>query len=145
MTAQEKVTALRAQDLTKYVEKYVAILRDQLWLGEWVLEISVVDHPGGNPHSDANCDPFDGQKRAKMEFATRIVDDPAELKRTVAHELLHLFHRDQTDVIRLTMQRALGSDAFEILWESFRQQTELMVDNLTTALVPLLANPEPRR
>ncbi len=147
MSTREQVTAsngsLNNPDL-EFVNDHVLRLRDAMWLGEWAITVQVVENPGGEHNNLASVMPVEGQYRASIEISPNAADDPVELHRTLIHELLHLAHRNQTDVIRLTMSDALGRDAYQILWETFRQQTELMVENLATVLVPLLPSPPSR-
>jgi hypothetical protein len=132
------------QAIGDYVNDHVLRLRDAMWLGEWTITVIVNDRPGGDPSNLAHVDPIQGQYRATIEVSTQAAEDPDELHRTLIHELLHLAHRNQTEVIRLSLIKPLGAGEYDIMWEAFRQQTELMVENLCTMLVPLLPMPDSR-
>lgn len=118
------------------IGEYISHLAGDLGLGDW--KLMLVHAPC---ESDANgyVEPTDHRKRARISLGSDFADlDLDEKRHTLLHELLHLRHRDATDVIRLGLVGQLGNAAFQVLWECFRQQTELWTDGMADVILPML-------
>ena len=128
------------------IERWVLTSTDRLGLDHW--QIRVVAHDGdipGHDDADGRVEPVDGRWVATIHLAGHIWDDPTDARVTLAHELLHLAHRDATDVIRLTLPPLLADSTYTAVWETFRQAVELGVDRLAREVAALLELPPPRR
>jgi hypothetical protein len=125
-------------------------VRDRLGLRDWEVILSH-ETTADNDDCDAlaSIHPTDGRRRAVLRLDRDFREfPPVEQRNALVHELTHLHHRDATDIIRLTLPVALGGVAYNILWENFRQQVELMVDNIAIPIAemfPVPSWPEPKR
>ena len=129
--------------LQKKVARYVWLLRDEMWLTRWAIDILITEYPGEDSDNLASISPTNAQYRAELEVATRAAETGGEkLRQTVVHELLHLWHRDSSDVFRLALPKELSHSAYKLLWESYRQTVELMVDGMAYAWAEKLPLPD---
>ena len=121
---------------------YIADLQSRMWLTHWRVllqhdqhERSLSDEDGAN----AVTEPLTGRHVAQIWFREGWYEDETESQRdktiTCVHELLHLHHRDQTDLIRTSLHEtgALGQQTYDLLWAAFIDATERMVDLVATA------------
>ena len=137
------VTQAEKGRLQKKVARYVWKLRSEMWLDRWSIDILVTEYPGEDSGNKASIQPVNAQYRAELEVATGVAEAGGEdLRHTVVHELLHLWHRDSSDVFRLALPKALGDSAYTLLWESYRQTVELMVDGMARAWAETLPLPD---
>lgn len=129
--------------LQKKVARYVWKLRGEMWLGIWSIDVLLEDYPGENSDSLATISPTNAQHRAELEIKPSVAEDGGErLRQTIVHELIHLYHRDASDVLRLSLPKELSTSAYTLLWEAFRQATELMVDDMARAWAEHLSLPD---
>lgn len=129
--------------LRKKVVAYALKLRDEMWVGRWELTIRIVDHPGDDDTADAMVLPTEGRHCAVLEVSWDAAYEGGErLRHTLTHEFIHLYHRNQTDLVRLALPRELGQSAYNVFYEGFRQATEVMVDDLAFLFAKWLPLPE---
>ena len=137
------ITQAEKGRLQKKVARYVWQLRSEMWLNRWSIDILITEYPGESESSLASISPTNHQHRAELEVATRAAETGGErLRHTIVHELLHLYGRDTNDVIRLGLRKELSASAYNILWESYRQAMELMVDDMAEAWAETLPLPD---
>ncbi len=137
------VTQAEKGRLQKKVARYVWKLRSEMWLSRWKVDVLVTEYPGETESNLAWISPTNHQHRAELEVATRVAEEGGErLRQTIVHELLHLYGRDSNDVIRLGLLKELSTSAYNILWESYRQAMELMVDDMAVAWAETLPLPD---
>lgn len=137
------VTQAEKGRLQKKVARYVWQLRTEMWLGVWDIDILITEYPGESESNLASISPTNVQHRADLEISTGVAESGGEkLRRTVVHELLHLFTRDTNDVIRLGLPKELSVSAYNILWESYRQAHELCIDDMARAWAEFLPLPD---
>lgn len=132
------------------LKEYISWLRNQLGLRDWeIIMVYEIPDEEGDCNAIASIHPTDGRRRATLRLARDFRELDAEQQRNaLIHELIHLHHRDATDIIRLTLPEALGGVAHHVLWENFRQQIELMVDNISVAVAdryPVISWPKPKK
>lgn len=106
------------------------------WMIKWKLE------PPEDPEAWASIQAVEGRKVAWVNLSNDFPDQPSDIiHATLIHELLHLVHRDQTDVIEHGAPKSgMAPAAYDVMYELFRLQTELMVDHLTdrfSELIPI--------
>lgn len=79
-----------------------------------------------------------------MRFAKDwLTSDPEDMRNDIVHELIHVVHRDQTDLMRKAAAQAIEEQAaYDVLWEGFRLATEVMVDHLATIIAPSMPLPD---
>ena len=129
--------------LQKKVAAYIWKLRDEMWLGLWRIDVILEDYPGESSGNLASISPTTAQHRAELEIRPGVAQDGGEvLRHTVVHELIHLWHRDSTDVLRLALPKELSQSAYTLLWEAYRQSLELMVDDMAHAWAETLPLPD---
>ena len=121
------------------VQLYLWDLRDALGLRHWDVFLS---SKAAEPGVHASVLPTEGrwvaEVRVEKNFWTALDDDT---KRAVlTHELLHLMHRDLTEVSRKSLLASgyLPRRVYSMHWEQLRLQAELMVDHLTTVIAPTM-------
>ena len=137
------ITQAEKGRLQKKLARYVWKLRDEMWLTRWAINILITEYPGENESNQATIAPTNARYRAELEVATGVAEVGGEdLRHTIVHELLHLWHRDSSDVFRLALPKELSSSAFILLWESYRQADELMVDQMAYAWAEHLSLPD---
>ncbi len=129
--------------LQKKVAKYAWQVRDEMWLGLWSVNVLLTEYPGAGEDALASIIPTSGQHKAELEIRISTANQGGEvLRRTVVHEMLHLYHRDSSDIFRLGLKEELGGSAYRMLWEAYRQQIELMVDDIAHAWESALPLPD---
>ena len=105
----------------------------------WELRVKIEEDPGGDEGADAHVDPTSGRYHAAISISEDAVKEGGDRLRYVAvHELVHLYHQESSDVIRKGLVPALSSQTYEVIWEMFSHQTELMVDRLATLIAPFM-------
>lgn len=120
----------------KILERYCRKVLKALDLSYWKVFVS-----SDLPPEDAllMIVPTDGRRIAGLCVSERWWEQNAELKRTdITHEMLHLAHHDQEEVIR-TWRNGTADVApyvLDFLWERFNIETERMVDSLSYVLAP---------
>ena len=111
------ITQAEKGRLQKKLARYVWLLRDEMWLTRWAINILITEYPGENESNQATIAPTNARYRAELEVATGVAEVGGEdLRHTIVHELLHLWHRDSSDVFRLALPKELSSSAFILLW-----------------------------
>ncbi len=137
------VTQAEKGRLQKKLAQYVWKLRSEMWLNRWIVDVLITEYPGEDSDARASIQPVGGRYRAEMEVATYVAAAGGEdLRHVIVHELLHLWHRDSSDVVRLALPKELGGSAYRLLWESYRQTVELMVDEMAGAWAETLPLPD---
>lgn len=124
--------------------EYIRTVADEMALREWAFILS--DEQPSNTDAYASVCATEGRRVAVI----RLCEDfralkPGDQRNSIVHELLHCHHDAQTDTIRLTLPKLLRQAEYEVVWESFRLQTEYMVDLLASAIekhMPLIEWPE---
>jgi hypothetical protein len=123
-----------------YAGRYLRwVASEYLKLADW--RVWLMSDPNADDDAIATVFPTQGRKRAQVwlerDWQPR---SPEDKRHTIAHELIHLHHRDQTDVIRKALHESgyLPQPAYDLLWESFRLATEVMVDELADVIAPTL-------
>jgi hypothetical protein len=131
------ITEAEARNIQSYLDE----LKPLLGLQPWDVFVAAEATDSEDDDAVASVHPTEGRRVAGVRIGPGWADQSAEVKRdTLVHELLHLVHRDQTDIIRcgLASSGYLPQPTFDLLWETFRLATEVMVDHLTGLLTPHL-------
>ena len=137
------ITQAEKGRLQKKLARYVWKLRSEMWLDRWAIDILITEYPGQSENNLASISPTNARYRAELEVATRAAETGGEqLRHTVVHELLHLWYRDPSDIFRLALPMELSNSAYTLLWESYRQSFELMVDQMAGAWAEHLSLPD---
>ncbi len=96
--------------------------------------IRVMDEP-----ADDDChgkvDPWDQRNGVDLYIGKDWMSQSDKTKlNTLVHEMCHLLHRHQTDIIRVDLAASeyLPQSAYDLLWSAFSRETELMVDHFAT-------------
>lgn len=120
------------------LQLYIWDIRDRLNLHHW--DTFLADE-AAEKGTNASVHPVPGRFVAGIHVASNWLDlEESERRNTIVHELLHLVHRDQTEVIRCGLQDAgyLPNKAFTMMWRMFELHTEAMVDHLASVLAPTM-------
>lgn len=126
------------QKIVRAVAEYAReVLYEPLGIRGW--EIRWMEEPS-EEGTFATVLPTDQRRLARVYVCEGIEkEEPRIIHETLIHELLHLVHRDQSDVVRLAGTEAgMAKPAYDVLYECFRIQTELMVDHLASCFAELI-------
>jgi hypothetical protein len=126
----------------KAVLAYVMRLAATLGLDGWTIGIAAV------PAVDdafATIKPTPGQRHAVLSLCPEFVDlGHQQIRETLIHELLHLCHRDLTEVLIDTDDISLLSrQSYALLCQAQDRAAELMVDQLTRAIALMIHDDKP--
>lgn len=122
------------------IQAYINQLRDLMGLHRWDIYVAVKRAP---KDARAAIHPADGRAVAALSVCKGWLDsDPDEIRNDIVHELIHVIHRDQTDLVRLTGHRALPRTAYLVLESAHRSATEVMVDHLAAIIAPTMPLPD---
>ena len=137
------VTQAEKGRLQKKVAKYLWQLRDEMWLTRWNIDVLVTEYPGESHTTHASIIPTNARHQADIEIAVGIAETGGPtLRHVLVHELLHLYHRDSADQVRLGLIKELATSAYELFWELYRQSIELMIDDMANAWSETLSLPD---
>lgn len=115
------------------LQVYIWKIRDMLGLQGWDIFLTAAH---SDDDANASVHPVYGRYTAGISVNKKWFEYSPEVQRnTIIHELLHVVHNRQTEVIRTTKQR-------DEVWITFNRETELMVDHLATAIEDLFPLPE---
>lgn len=113
------------EDQADAIQLYLNQLKDLMGLGQWDVFLSLTS---ADDTTNASVHPVYGRRvvpvavnRGWFEYTPRVQ------RNTLVHELLHVLHNAQTEVIRTTGQT-------KAVWTTFERETELMVDHLAGVL-----------
>lgn len=147
-TAHLDYTDLQSRDsdgshITKpqieHIETYVRDLLQRLDLNYWRVYVAKDMPP---ERARLMIEPTDGRRVAMLYVSEGWYGEtPAEEKRTdLVHEVLHLAHHDQEEVIRRFKNDNgdVGAYAMQLIWLQFKTETERMVDSLSYVIAPFI-------
>ena len=137
------VTHKQKGRLQKKVAEYLNQLRTEMRLSQWHIDVLVTEYPGESDSNHASIAPVSARHRASLEVSVEAAEaGGALLRQTLTHELLHLYHRDASDQVRLGLINELSSSTHGVFWELYRQSIEIMVDDLAYAWSEYLPLPD---
>ena len=115
------------------LQEYINTLAAMLDLNHWDIFLT---HASAKDDCNASIHPVYGRHVAALSVNKGWFSYSREVQRnTILHELLHVVHNRQTEVIRTTSQ-------VNAVWTTFERETELMVDGLANALERFFPLPE---
>lgn len=118
------------------IQLYIDQLKHLLGLGQWDIFLSLAS---ASDTTNASVHPVYGRRVVPISVNRNWWTYTPETQRnTIVHELLHIVHNAQTEVIR-TAPTSVWQ------WRTFERETELMVDHLAGILdrhLPLPITPE---
>lgn len=124
------------------IDAYLRRLADLMGLQRWDVYVSTKP---SRKYALATVDPIQGRAIASVRIARDFhAGSTADQVNTLVHELIHLIHRDQTDIIRVatTGGEVLGAQAtYDLLWATVKLATEVMVDHLAAIIAPTMPLP----
>ena len=121
----------------KALSKYLQFLKWELRLPEW--DVYVIAEPPDHKTAYAEVTPTEGRKVATIAFSPQIMGlEHEEIRRICIHELLHLHHRDVSQMF-YGIETNLGDHVYGAVVSYMRLNCEVMVDQLTFAFAALLA------
>lgn len=136
MSKKPHLTAKQANAVQAYINE----IRDLMGLRHWDIYVSTKRAPKG---ALASIHPTDGRALAPLSLSKGWMGRPAEDQRLdIVHELIHVIHRDQTDLVRLSTLDVLDRPAYLVLISAHRSATEVMVDHLATIIAPTMPLPD---
>lgn len=107
------------------LQQYIWDIRDMLDMHHWDIYLTMAP---SSDDANASIHPVYGRHSAGLSVNKKWFDFSPEVQRnTIIHEILHVVHNRQTEMIRTTRQQS-G------VWTAFERETELMVDHLANAI-----------
>lgn len=107
------------------IQLYINQMKDLLGLGQWDVFLSLAS---SDATTNASVHPVYGRRVVPIAVNKDWWTYSASTQRnTLVHELLHIVHNSQTEVIRT-------SPTSVWMWRTFERETELMVDHLAGVL-----------
>lgn len=122
----------------KKLNDYLTRAKTILNLSHWEIKIST-----DSPPDDAWADVEVSQNlyAATIRFSPGLwKEKPEEIRRVIAHELIHCHYAGVERLVE-TLEKALGSQAYEILSHIWDIESERGADSLSTAVAELLPLP----
>lgn len=117
------------------IQLYIDQIKQLLGLGQWDIFLSAAS---SEPHTNASVHPVYGRRVVPIAVNRDWWSySPADQRNTIVHELLHVVHNSQTEVVRT-------SPTAGWMWRTFERETELMVDHLAGVIdqfVPMPITP----
>lgn len=109
------------EDEADAIQLYIDQLKHLLGLSQWDIFLSSAS---SDPTTNASVHPVYGRRVAPISVNKNWwAYSPKDQRNTLVHELLHVVHNAQTEVIRTTPTSMW-------MWRTFERETELMVDHL---------------
>lgn len=127
------ITEAEADKISDYIKE----LQRRMKLEHWVVVVELKQDP--EPDIQMSITPAEGGWVAHLHTGDSWAEQgPEDRRRTLVHELLHLCHRAQTDVVRVGFPATelIPTATFDGLWRMFEVETERMVDHLTQLIAP---------
>ena len=123
------------------IQAYINQLRELMGLHRWDIYVAAKRAP---KDARAAIHPADGRAVAALSLCKGWLDsDPDDMRNDIVHELIHVIHRDQTDLVRMVACEAIPKQAaYDVLWAAFRLATEVMVDHLASVIAPTMPLPD---
>ncbi len=107
------------------LQSYINTIAEMFDLGHWDIFLA---HAASEDDCNASIHAVYGRHTAALAVNKDWFTYPLEKQRnTIIHEVLHIVHNRQTEVIRTTAQA-------QAVWTTFERETELMVDGLTNSI-----------
>lgn len=107
------------------IHLYIVQLARIMGLAQWDIYLSATPSA---PDANASVHPVYGRRIVPISVNSDWwTYSPQVQRNTIVHELLHVIHNDQTEVIRT-------SPTSTWMWRTFERETELMVDHLAGLL-----------
>lgn len=124
------------EEQANLLQEYIWLIRDGLGLHTWDIFLTSV---AAKPDTNAAIHPVYGRHVAALSVNQDWYSYSPEAQRnTIVHEILHVVHNRQSEVIRTSKQH-------DAVWSTFQRETELMVDHLAGQIdefFPLPPQPE---
>lgn len=133
-------TTEEPQELTReLLTEYIRWIANRLGLRDWILTLM------RQPSEDdciASVNLTYGRKLAQIYVAWDILErDPAEIRETVIHELLHVHYEPAFNQAQNDLLHVMGDDTHSLFMAAFRRQVEYATDGLAAAIAPLFPLP----
>lgn len=133
MAAQAEVTTLKPRD-EAVLSEYLGRVGSLMGLGDWEFDVRWEQPPEDG--AVASCAPIYVRRVAIFRFAPEVRRmDPAEVRLAVVHELIHPHLAEACEAVR-SLDGALGSLVFPMVWSSYERGLERGVDALAALLAP---------
>jgi hypothetical protein len=124
-------------------QRYLRDLADRLGLKDWRIDLER-DQPADDRHG-ASCSAYPGQQRVAIRLSRTFLDtySPAEQRQAALHEVLHPHFERTDDPLWVAIDNGHGDTALlRLIRDLQRNEREYVIDNLATAIAPLLPLPE---
>lgn len=107
------------------IQMYIDQIKDLLGLGQWDVFLSLA---ASDEATNASVHPVYGRRVVPVSVNKDWWSySPEKQRNTMVHEMLHVVHNSQTEVIRTAPTSVW-------MWRTFERETELMVDHLAGVL-----------
>jgi hypothetical protein len=111
-------------------------------LGHWEITVSPESAPDD---SWADIEVSTNLYHATIRFSPKLWDEkPEDVKRVVAHELIHI-HQAGVERLVETLEKPLGSAAYEMLSTVWDVESERSADSLSKVIAQLMPEPKEKK
>jgi hypothetical protein len=111
-------------------------------LGHWEITVSTESAPDD---SWADIEVSTNLYHATIRFSPKLWDEkPEDVKRVVAHELIHI-HQAGVERLVETLEKPLGSAAYEMLSTVWDVESERSADSLSKVIAQLMPEPKEKK
>ena len=126
----------------KQIKVYVDSCKEIMGLGHWEITVSTESAPDD---SWADIEVSTNLYHATIRFSPKLWDEkPEDVKRVVAHELIHI-HQAGVERLVETLEKPLGSAAYEMLSTVWDVESERSADSLSKVIAQLMPEPKEKK
>jgi predicted SprT family Zn-dependent metalloprotease len=126
----------------KQIKAYVDSCKEIMGLGHWEITVSPESAPDD---SWADIEVSTNLYHATIRFSPKLWDEkPEDVKRVVAHELIHI-HQAGVERLVETLEKPLGSAAYEMLSTVWDVESERSADSLSKVIAQLMPEPKEKK
>lgn len=126
----------------KQIKAYVDSCKDIMGLRHWEITVSPDSAPDD---SWADIEVSTNLYHATIRFSPKLWDEkPEDVKRVVAHELIHI-HQAGIERLVETLEKQLGSAAYELLNTVWDVESERSADSLSKVMAQLMPEPKEKK
>lgn len=131
-----------SEEQANALQLYIWTIRDIFRLHHWDVYLA---NQYAEDSAQASVHPLYGRHVAAIYINKNWFNYPPEDQRNaMVHEILHIVHNEQTDVVRVGYSSAMPSHKVgNAFWALFERETEMMVDHLANCLSEFFPLMEP--
>lgn len=122
------------KELPEWAQLYAQNQAEKLFLSEWLITFQLSLEPAGSSENRGSCNSWSDIRQATITLRTDI-EDSAEWRKTITHELLHVRFSGIQDFVELDLIGELSMSAKSIAGDVWRKRLEPVVELLARLLL----------